>query len=104
MAGKSKPQIEAWEKAAWARKELPTTLEPGAMAYMLSKDAYLTDQGSHNLAHLMLYTPVMDKANWGADVPNSPVSMLQTGPPEPFTLFIVPTGKWSDGSPARIPN
>lgn len=103
MAQKSKSQIEELTKAAWAKKELPTTLEPGAMAYMLSKDAYLTDQGSHNLAHLMFYTPVMDKATWGADVPNSPVILLQSGPPEPFTLFIVPTGKWSDGSPARIP-
>ena len=103
MAGKSKAQIEELTQAAWAKKELPTTLKPGAMAYMLSKEAYLTDEGSHNLAHLMFYTPVMDKATWGADVANSPVILLQSGPPEPFTLFIVPTGKWSDGSPARIP-
>ena len=103
MAAKSKAQIEELTRAAWAKKELPTTLEPGAMAYMLSKEAYLTDDGSHNLAHLMFYTPVMDKATWGADVTNSPVILLQSGPPEPFTLFIVPTGKWSDGTPARIP-
>lgn len=104
LAGKSKAQIQAWENGAYARKELPTALEPGAMGYMMSKDAYLTDNGSHNLAHLMLYTPVMDKANWGADAPNSPVILLQTGPPEPFTVFLVPTGKWSDGSPAPLPN
>ena len=103
MAGRSKAQIQAWEKEAYAKKELPTTLEPGAMAYMMSKSAYLTDEGSHNLAHLMIYTPVMDKANWGADVPNSPVILLQTGPPEPFTLFLVPTGKWSDGTSAPLP-
>jgi len=104
VAGKSKvQQIEAWEKATYARRELPTTLEPGAMSYMISKDAYLSDQGHHNLAHLMFYTPVMEKAKWGADEPNSPVILLQTGPPEPFTVFIVPTGKWSDGSSARLP-
>lgn len=103
MAGKSRSEIEAWEKTAYAKKELPTTLEPGAMAYMMSKDAYLTDEGSHNLAHLMLYTPVMNKANWGADAVGSPIILLQTGPPEPFTVFLVPTGKWSDGTGAPLP-
>ena len=103
VAGKSREQIQEWEKAAYARRELPTTLEPGAMAYMISKEAYLSDEGSHNLAHIMVYTPVIDKAKWGADMPNSPVFLLLTGPPEPFTVFLVPTGKWSDGSPAPLP-
>jgi hypothetical protein len=103
LAGKSKAQIQAWEKSAYAKKELPTALEPGAMAFMMSKNAYLTDEGGHNLAHLMLYTPVMDKANWGADVPNSPVIFLQQVPPEPFNVFLVPTGKWSDGTGAPLP-
>ncbi len=103
LAGRSKTQIQEWEKGAYAKKELPTTLEPGAMGYMMSKNAYLTDDDGHNLAHLMLYTPVMDKANWGADAPNSPVILLQTGPPESFTVFLVPTGKWSDGTPAPLP-
>lgn len=103
LAGKSVAQIQEWEKAAYAKKDLPTTLEPGAMAYMMSKEAYLTDDDGHNLAHLMFYTPVMEKAKWGADVANSPVMLLQTGPPEPFTVFIVPTGKWSDGTRAPMP-
>ena len=103
LAGKSKTQIQEWEKGAYARKELPAALEAGAMAYMMSKNAYLTDEGSHNLAHLMLYTPVMDKANWGADAPNSPIIFLQQVPPEPFTVFLVPTGKWSDGTSAPLP-
>jgi hypothetical protein len=103
LAGKTIAQIQEWEKGAYVKKELPTILEPGAMSYMMSKEAYLTDDGGHNLAHLMFYTPVMEKAKWGADVPNSPVILLQTGPPEPFTVFLVPTGKWSDGTPAPIP-
>jgi hypothetical protein len=103
MAGKSREQIKEWEKAAYAQKELPTTVEPGAMSYMMSKQAYLTDHGDHNLAHLMFYVPVMDGAEWGADVPNSPVIFFLTGPPEPFTIFLVPTGKWSDGTPAPLP-
>jgi len=98
----SKAQILEWLKKAYDQKELPA-LEPGAMSYMMSKVAYLTDQGSHNLAHVMFYAPIMDGANWGADLPNSPVSLLQKGPPEPFSLFIVPVGKWSDGTPAPLP-
>lgn len=104
MAERSKAQIQQWEKEAYARKELPATVEPGAMAYMMSKRAYLTDKGSHNLAHLMFYTPVMNRANWGADAPNSPVIFLQQVTPEPFTVFLVPTGKWSDGTSAPLPN
>lgn len=103
MAGKSREQIKEWEKAAYANKELPTTIEPGAMSYMTSKQAYLTDHGDHNLAHLMFYIPVMDSAQWGANDPNSPVIFFLTGPPEPFTIFLVPTGKWSDGTPAPLP-
>jgi hypothetical protein len=102
LAGQSKAQIAEWTKNAYANNALPGP-EPGAMSYMMSKEAYLTDQGSHNLAHVMFYTALTDGPSWGADVPNSPVSLLQTGPPEPFTVFIVPVGKWSDGSPAPLP-
>jgi hypothetical protein len=102
LAGRAKTEIAELTKAAYARKELPA-LEPGAMAYMMSKEAYLTDAGSHNLAHLMFWIPPTDGADWGADLPNSPVSLLQKGPPEPFTLFMVPVGKWSDGTHAPLP-
>ena len=101
LAGKSKAQIMEWTKEAYAKKELPS-LEPGSMSYMMSKGACLSDGGG-NLAHLMFYVPLMDRADWGADVPNSPVILGQKGPPEPFSLFIVPVGKWSDGTPAPPP-
>lgn len=72
------------------------------MCFMMSKAAYLTDDDDHNLAHLMFYTPPMDSTDWGA-LPHSPVILGQQGPPEPFTEFIVPVGRWSDGTPARLP-
>jgi hypothetical protein len=103
LAGQSKAQIIEWTKAAYAKNELPA-LEPGAMCYMMSKAAYLTDDGSHNLAHLMFYAPPMYGANWGADLPGSPVILGQQGPPEPFTLFVVPVGRWSDGTAAPLPH
>src|SRR6202046_3882626 len=67
LAGQSKDQIMEGI-AVFAKKELPA-LEPGAMSYMMSKEQYLTDRGDHNMAHLMFYTPLMDKAVWGADLP-----------------------------------
>ena len=102
LAGASKAQIIARIKDAFAKKELPA-LEPGSMSYMMSKQAYLTDDGSHDVAHLMFYTPLMDGANWGADLPKSPVYLLPgfQGAPEPIDVFIVLTGRWSDGTPAR---
>jgi|SRR6516162_6147031 hypothetical protein len=43
-------------RAAFENKQLPN-LESGAMAYMMSKSAYLTDEGDHNGPHVMFYTP-----------------------------------------------
>jgi hypothetical protein len=111
LEGKSKAEIKASIKTAIEKKELPT-LEPGAMCYMMSKDAYLTDGGTHNMAHLMFYTPLMDGAVWGANpldaanhvsckFPNSPIFLVPQflGNPEPMDNFIIPTGVWSDGTP-----
>jgi hypothetical protein len=102
LAGLPKEQMISRIKAAYAKKELPA-LEPGAMSYMMSKEAYLSDDGSHNMAHLMFYTPLMDGANWGADLPKSPVYLIsEFKGPEPIDVFIVATGKWSDGTPAPV--
>lgn len=100
LAGLSKAQMIAELKAAYNKKELPP-LEPGSMSFMMSKGSYLGDQGSHNMAHLMFFTPLMDAANWGAGLPKSPVFLLAVfqGSPEPINVFIVPTRRWSDGTP-----
>jgi hypothetical protein len=104
LAGKSKAQVIDALKAAYEKKELPP-LEPGAMSYMMSKDQYLTDGGDHRwMAHLMFYTPLMDGAAWGADLPKSPVMLNPQfrGAPEPIDVFMVPVGRWSDGSAAPV--
>jgi hypothetical protein len=67
-----------------------------------SKEAYLTDSGSHNLARLMFEVPRMDGAALGADLPNSPVIVGEQNGPEPMTDMIVPVGKWSDGTTAPL--
>src|SRR5579862_785132 len=98
LAGKSKAEIIEGIKT-FIKQELPP-LEPGAMAYMMSKEQYLTDGEHHNwMAHLMFYTPLMDGAVWGADLPKSPVMLNPqfSGAPEPIDVFMVPAGWWSDG-------
>jgi hypothetical protein len=102
FAGQSKAQIMEGIKL-FVQKELPA-LAPGALTYMMSKDAYLTDADDHNMAHLMFYTPLMDGAVWGADRPKSPVIMNPQFALEGIDVFMVLTGMWSDGTPAPVNN
>jgi hypothetical protein len=104
LAGQSKAQIIVGIKT-FIKQKLPP-LEPGAMSYMMSKEQYLTDDGQHNwIAHLMIYTPFMESAVWGADLPHSPVMLNPQfhGDPEPIDVFMIPAGRWSDGTPAPMP-
>src|SRR5262244_1846589 len=72
MAGRSKAEIVSAVKAAFENKQLPD-LESGAMDYMMSKSAYLTDEGDHNAPHIMFYTRVKDGTDWGSGAAGSPV-------------------------------
>ena len=104
LAGESKAQIIEGIKT-FIKQKLPP-LEPGAMSYMMSKEQYLTDDGPHNwMAHVMIYTPLMDGAVWGADLARSPVMLNPQfdGHPEPIDVFMIPVGRWSDGTLAPIP-
>lgn len=102
LAGRTKAEIIAGNKAAFDKGELPP-LEPGGMSYMMSKEAYLTDDGGHNLAHLMFYAPPLDGKAWGADLPKSPVMLIpQFQGVQPIDVFIVSVGRWSDGSAAPV--
>ena len=112
LAGSSEAQILAALKAAFQKKELPA-LEPGAMSYMMSKSAYLTDDDGHNLAHVMFYTTFPDGRIWGADVPESPIASSSYWFPNdddtpqahgllPIRIFIVGVKRWSDGTPQPI--
>ena len=99
LAGQSKDQIMDGVKA-FGRKEVPP-LQPGAMCYMMSKEAYLTDGDGHNLAHLMFYVP--EGTAWGENLPGSPVQALERhipGAPSPISMYIIPVRRWSDGTSA----
>jgi hypothetical protein len=102
LAGQSKDQIMEGIKI-FVKKELPA-LEPGALTYMMSKEAYLTDSNGHNMAHLMFYTPLLDKTVWGSDLPKSPVILNPQFEQEGLDVFMVLTGMWSDGTLAPVNN
>lgn len=102
LTGRTKAEIIEGNKAAFEKGKLPP-LEPGAMSYMMSKRAYLTDKNDHNLAHLMFYAPPLEGKAWGADLPKSPVMLIpQFKGAQPIDVFIVALGRWSDGTPAPV--
>jgi Putative zinc-finger len=103
LAGLSKAQMIDSIKAGFDNKELPAP-EPGAMSYMMSRAGYLNDALGHYVPHLMFYFPLTDKSSWGADLPDSPVTLNPQfqGGPEPITEFVIAVGKWSDGTAAPV--
>ena len=103
LAGKSKPEIAQAIATALDRKELPA-LEPGAMAYMMSKQQYLNDRGKSWRPHAMFFSPGDMTKSWAADDPNSPV-MVANDPEERVTILFVLADKWSDGTaaPSNLP-
>jgi hypothetical protein len=111
MAGRSKAEIVSAVKAVYEKKQLPN-LESGAMAYMMSKSAYLTDEGDHNGPHLMSHTPVKDGKDWGSGTAGSPVMSgpywffsskepYQAKGVLPILVFLVPVADWSGGNACR---
>ena len=110
MAGRSKAEILSAIKAAFENGQLPK-LESGAMDYMMSKSAYLTDEGEHNLPHLMFFTAGIDAKDWGSGAEGSPLMsapywfFLSKEPSQmkglpPILVFLVGVAHWSDGTPA----
>ena len=108
MAGRTKAEMLAAVKAAYANRQLPN-LENGAMDYMMSKSSYLTDEGEHNMPHLMFDTLVKDGKDWGSGAEDSPVMsspywfMSPETHPEmkglpPILVFLIAAPTWSDGT------
>jgi hypothetical protein len=98
LAGKSRTEILNATTSALDRKELPP-LEPGAMAYMMSKQQYLGDYGMNWHPHVMFFAAGDATKSWGADLPDSPV-MAANDPEERVTILFVFADKWSDGTMA----
>jgi hypothetical protein len=96
LAGRSKTQMAEEIQAAVDKKQMPLP-ESGAMCYMLSKQQYLADDVGHWHPHLMFFVPLTEPAEWGANQPKSPV-IAAKDPLGRLTIFMVPVGRWSDGT------
>ena len=103
LAGKSKAEMNEGMKAAIEKGELPA-IEPGGMAYMLSKQGHLNDICGNCAPHLMFYLPLKDANTWGAGALGSgsvvEVAPHFNGDPEPVTELNVVVPEWSDGTTA----
>jgi len=64
---------------------------------MLSKQQYLGDSAAHWHPHLMFFVPQTEDVTWGANLAGSPV-LASDDPEDRLTIFMVPVGKWSDGT------
>jgi len=100
LAGNSKTEILKATASALDRKEGPP-LEPGAMAYMMSKQQYLGDDVMSWHPHVMFFAAGDAMKSWGADLPDSP-AMAANHPEERVTILFVFAAKWSEGTMAAV--
>jgi len=98
LAGKSQKEIAAATASALDRKEIPA-VEPGAMAYMMSKQQYLGDGDSSWHPHTMFLFRGDTAKSWAADLADSPV-VAANDAEERVTILFVVADKWSDGTAA----
>ena len=96
LAGRNLAQVNETIAAALARKDLPP-MESGSMCYMMGKQGYGGDVAPHWPPHLMFFYSDTDPAIWGANLAGSPVMGL-ADPLFHLTQFVIPTGRWSDGT------
>jgi hypothetical protein len=98
LAGLSRTEMIARTKSSATAHQAAA---PGSMGYMMSKEGHLNDAAGHWHPHLMFFQARTALADWGANLPGSPVSG-QEGGPDGTTVFYVPLRKWSDGTPESI--
>jgi hypothetical protein len=102
LGGVSKADMIAKTKTEVAMGAYPMPAS-GAMAFMMSKNQYLSDSAVHHWhPHLMFFIANAKDASWGANLDGSPV-LTAPNSTDPFTTFFVPVGKWSDGTPYEAP-
>jgi hypothetical protein len=97
LAGVPLPEMIARTKAAIASNHIGPP-EMGSMCFMMSKRGYLNDANGQWHPHLMFFLPRTQPAEWGANLPGSPLFASSQELP-PVTIFMSPVRDWSDGTP-----
>jgi hypothetical protein len=111
LAGRTTAETIERIETALSTKEIPP-LESGAMSYMMSKSSYLTDDGDHDMPHLMFFVAVKDAADWGANAPDTPViggnywfftpgHDAEIASLPRMSVFVSGVATWSDGTQAQ---
>jgi hypothetical protein len=95
-AGASKAEMKDRTRAALASQQI-TMPDPGAMAFMLSREGINADGRPMRHPHVMIYFAHTDSADWGANLHGSPI-IAEQADPEPITTFDVYVPSWSDGT------
>ncbi|MEI9885087.1 MAG: hypothetical protein WDN08_01090 [Rhizomicrobium sp.] len=93
LAGLSPAQMRERARGSALANTKPA---PGAMCFMMSRDAHLSDRDGHWHPHLMFYLSPADAPSWGANLDGSPV-LGGPGNPEPVITYLIPVRRWSDG-------
>ena len=112
LAGHSDADIAGRIQLTLRTRRIPP-LGAGAMCYMMSKSSYLSDDGGHDMAHVMFYIPSPDGADWGANASGSPVfggnywfytpnHQAEAAKFPPLSVLLVGVTTWSDGTPAAM--
>src|SRR5262249_4050724 len=97
IAGDARAELVRRDAEARAAGKAPPP-EPGALCYMLSKRGYLGDDaGGPWRPHVMFFLPRTDAAQWGANLPGSPIMADAS---DAMRVFFVVVSAWSDGTPA----
>ena len=98
LAKVPRQQMAVRTKAAWADHEFGPPA-PQSVAFMMSKDQYLQDDGGHWHPHMMWYVSGDAEKSWGANLAGVP-AMSGYVPQDRMTVFLVLVNHWSDGTPA----
>ena len=98
LQGKSQSEMKVLTQSESEAHQNPA---PGALGYMMSKQGHLSDLDGHWHPHLMFFQARASLADWGANLPGSPLLGAEGGAGEATVLFI-PVSEWSDGTPAAM--
>jgi hypothetical protein len=98
LAGTSKSEIARKITDALDTGKLPA-LEPGSMAYMMSRQQYLNDKDKDWHPHVMFYFSGDQTKNWAPNTPDPPF-LAVNDPEERVTILMVLADYWSDGTKA----